>query len=95
MSVFAGLPRSSTPSLSLHVRRAVARACSAALFAVQWPMRVHANRQLLERMSCMSDYELADIGLTRRDLSDVSALPLDTEAGAFLAKRANDRRRRP
>lgn len=61
--------------------------------ALSWPMRVHANRQLMARMTSMSDYELSDIGLTFSDVADCSALPLDCEVGAFLAQRAGERRR--
>jgi hypothetical protein len=35
----------------------------------------------------MSDYELRDIGLTRQDVIDVSALPLDEDPTALLARR--------
>ncbi len=70
------------------------RAAAIARAVLLWPLRVHANRQLLDRMSGMSEHELSDIGLTRSDLTDSSALRLDTEVGSFLAKRANERRRR-
>jgi hypothetical protein len=36
--------------------------------------------------------ELADIGLTRCDLRDASALPLDRDPGELLAARAHERK---
>ena len=41
----------------------------------------------------MDGRELADIGLTRSDLRDVSALSLDRDPTALLARRAHERRR--
>jgi hypothetical protein len=38
----------------------------------------------------MSDYELHDIGLTRQDLWNVSALPLDQDPTGYLAGVATD-----
>ncbi len=62
--------------------------------ALLWPSRVHARRKLLRTMSGMSDYELADIGLIRQDLTDSAALPLPSEPGAFFSARIRERRRR-
>jgi uncharacterized protein YjiS (DUF1127 family) len=70
--------------------RAAARIVRAVL---TWPLRVHANRMLLNQMAGMSAHELADIGLTPADLRDSAALPLDTEVGQFLSTRAASRRR--
>ena len=52
------------------------------------PARWYANRQLGHTMGSMSDHELSDIGLTRQDVADLTALPMSSEAGAFLATRA-------
>jgi hypothetical protein len=41
----------------------------------------------------MSDYELRDIGLTRQDLFDASALPLDADPSAMLVRRRAGRAR--
>jgi hypothetical protein len=41
----------------------------------------------------MDRRELADIGLSPCDLRDVSALPLDRDPTALLARRAHERRR--
>jgi hypothetical protein len=43
----------------------------------------------------MSEYELRDIGLTRQDLSDASALPLDVDPSGLFATRRAWRGRRP
>ena len=85
MSVFTkSSPTSGTTSNAvLDAIRAIAR----------WPARVARNRQLLTRLSGMSDHELSDIGLSRSDLSDSASLPLDSEVGSFFATRANERRR--
>jgi hypothetical protein len=48
----------------------------------------------MSQLARMSDYELRDIGLTRQDVVDVSALPLDEDPTALLARRraaAHDR----
>ena len=91
MSIVAGSRRTHLFSTQLkQLLRVVAAATTAVL---RWPLRVHANRQLAARLGCMSDHELRDIGLIRGDVADVSALPIDSEIGAFLAKRASERRR--
>ena len=41
----------------------------------------------------MSDYELRDIGLTRQDLFDATALPLDADPSPLLARRRAARER--
>ena len=41
----------------------------------------------MSQLARMSDYELRDIGLTRQDVVDVSALPLDEDPTALLARR--------
>ena len=35
----------------------------------------------------MSEYELRDIGLTRSDLNDATALPLDADPSGLLVRR--------
>jgi len=35
----------------------------------------------------MSEYELRDIGLTRSDVNDATALPLDADPSGLLVKR--------
>jgi len=69
------------------------RAAAALRRALSWPARVGAARRTMSQLARMSDYELRDIGLTRQDLSDVSALPLDADPSALLARRRAARER--
>jgi len=70
------------------------RGAAAALArAMAWPGRVGAARRTMHELSRMSDYELRDIGLTRQDLSDASALPLDSDPSALLVRRRAGRAR--
>ena len=66
---------------------------TAALRAAAWPFRVAAARAAMRALARMDGRELADIGLTRSDLRDVSALALDRDPTALLALRARERRR--
>jgi len=52
-----------------------------------WPARVGAARRTMSELSRMSEYELRDIGLTRSDINDTSALPLDADPSALLVRR--------
>jgi len=73
--------------MSSFARRASSEAASAFRRALQWPARVGAARRAMSQLAHMSDYELRDIGLTRQDVIDVSALPLDEDPTALLARR--------
>ena len=77
--------------MSLLSRHAVAEAFRRVL---EWPARVSAARRAMHELAHMSDYELRDIGLTRQDVFDVSALPLDQDPTALLARRRNAARDR-
>jgi uncharacterized protein YjiS (DUF1127 family) len=66
-----------------------------ALAVLSWPGRVARHRALMGRMAAMSDYELADIGLSRQDVSDATAVALDHDPSALLMVRAEERRRHP
>jgi len=68
-------------------RRASSEAASALSRVLRWPARVGAARRAMSQLARMSDYELRDIGLTRQDVVDVSALPLDEDPTALLARR--------
>ena len=57
-----------------------------------WPFRAIENRRLLDGLAVLSDHELRDIGLTRQDLRDATALPADRDPGQFFAVRAASRR---
>lgn len=61
--------------------------------ALSWPARVMAARRTMSQLGGMSDYELRDIGLTRQDLSDATALPLDADPSPLLARRRAARER--
>jgi Domain of unknown function (DUF1127) len=41
----------------------------------------------------MSEYELRDIGLTRSDVNDATALPLDADPSGLLVRRRSWRER--
>jgi uncharacterized protein YjiS (DUF1127 family) len=61
--------------------------------ALSWPARVSAARRTMSQLARMSEYELRDIGLTRQDLSDATALPLDADPSGLLARRRAGRER--
>ncbi len=61
--------------------------------AAAWPFRVAAARAAMNALAGMDVRELADIGLNPSDLRDVSALALDHDPTALLARRARERRR--
>jgi uncharacterized protein YjiS (DUF1127 family) len=58
-----------------------------------WPIRIVAARQAMRQLAGMSDHELMDIGLTRQDLRDATALPLDADPTRMFAARTRQRRR--
>ena len=62
-------------------------AASALRRALNWPARVGAARRTMAQLARMSEYELRDIGLTRQDVADASALPLDADPSSLLARR--------
>ena len=62
-----------------------------AIRAAAWPFRVAAARATLRALANMDGRELADIGLTRCDLRDATAFPLDRDPGKLLAARARER----
>ena len=57
-----------------------------------WPLRALEHRRLLDGMGAMNDHELRDVGLTRQDLRDATALPAGRDPGLLLAARAAGRR---
>ena len=59
--------------------------------AMLWPLRVLRARRELEMLARMSENELKDIGLTRTDLGDATALPADASPSEFLAARVEER----
>jgi uncharacterized protein YjiS (DUF1127 family) len=63
--------------------------------AVYWPVRVIETRRTMNQLAGMSDFELRDIGLTRQDLADVTARPLDEDPTGHLASARASRARTP
>ena len=69
----------------------VTTTCGAALGAaimraLMWPARVVAARRTLAQLARLSEYELRDIGLSRQDLVDFTARPLDEDPSPHLAR---------
>jgi uncharacterized protein YjiS (DUF1127 family) len=54
------------------------------LRALLWPARVIEARRTMSQLAGMTDFELRDIGLTRQDLADVTARPLDEDPTRYL-----------
>lgn len=73
--------------MSSLYRNAVSHAAEAVRRALEWPARVSAARRAMNELAHMSEYELRDIGLTRQDVVDVSALALDQDPTVLLARR--------
>ena len=59
-----------------------------------WPLRVARARAEFAKLAALSDHELRDIGLSRQDLRDVTALALDEDPTHRLARTVAQRRRR-
>ena len=60
---------------------------------LSWPARVGAARRTMSELARMSEYELRDIGLTRSDVNDATALPLDADPSGLLVRRRSWRER--
>jgi uncharacterized protein YjiS (DUF1127 family) len=56
-----------------------------------WPVRVAENRRIMAALGELDDRGLSDIGLSRQDLRDVTALPLGRDPTPLLAERAAER----
>ena len=56
-----------------------------------WPFQVFEHRRVLAQLGAMDDRDLSDIGLTRQDLRDVTALPLGADPTRLLSRRAAER----
>ena len=68
--------------------RPESRGATALLVRVfSWPARVYTARRTMRELAQLSDYELRDIGLTRQDLADSTALPLDADPSALFVRR--------
>jgi uncharacterized protein YjiS (DUF1127 family) len=49
-----------------------------------WPAHVLAVRRTLAQLASLSEYELRDVGLTRQDLMNLTARPLDEDPTPHL-----------
>ncbi len=58
-----------------------------------WPFRVAAHRRDFATLASFDDRALADIGLSRQDLRDATALPLGADPTSLFAERARERMR--
>ena len=72
------------PSQAKSVLFALASCCL-------WPVRVARARRDLELLAGLDDRGLADIGLSRQDLRDVTALGLSQDPTGPLSARARER----
>jgi|HubBroStandDraft_6_1064221.scaffolds.fasta_scaffold2104405_2 uncharacterized protein YjiS (DUF1127 family) len=59
-----------------------------------WPAHVIAARRTLSQLSSLSEYELRDVGLTRQDLMNLTARPLDEDPTPHLNRARISRARR-
>ena len=71
------------------------QAANAVWRVLTWPVRVSATRRVMSELAQMSEYELRDIGLTRSDVNDATALPLDADPSGLLVRRRAWRERTP
>jgi uncharacterized protein YjiS (DUF1127 family) len=79
-----------TIAAHLHVSPRVSQAFVGVAGTVKrvlaWPLEVAKARADLALLGGLSDYELHDIGITRQDLRNATALPLDKDPTQFLAQ---------
>ena len=59
-----------------------------------WPAHVMETRRTLAQLSALSEYELRDVGLSRQDLVDLTARPLDEDPTPHLNRARISRARR-
>jgi len=71
----------------------IGRVAAAVRRALAWPARVVAARKAMGQLAGLSDHELQDIGLTRQDIADLTALPLDADPTMPLVRRRSARAR--
>lgn len=88
-------PCSEASSLKRFARPSLFDKASALLWrAALWPAHVIATRRTLAQLASMSEYELRDVGLTRQDLVDLTARPLDEDPTPHLNRARISRARR-
>ena len=91
---FAMLNASSAHSASIaHRHDRLAGLGRLAMRLATWPARVVAARRTLSQLAGLSEHELSDIGLTRQDLVDFTARPLDEDPTPHLSRARASRAR--
>jgi uncharacterized protein YjiS (DUF1127 family) len=78
-------------SLQRHTSPLLSFAITVLKAVITYPIRVAKARRVMGQVTGMSEYELSDIGLTRQDLWDASALPLGTDPGRLFQARVHER----
>ena len=71
----------SCPSVSARSAVGFGRIAALSLRVLGWPARYVAARRNLAILAAMSDVQLKDIGLTRSDIQNVTALPRGHKRG--------------
>ena len=84
--------RSATERAVSALSRLMAAALAMADAAIMWPFRARENRRILDSLGAMDDHQLRDIGLSRQDLRDATALGAGRDPGRFFSARRRDRR---
>ncbi len=88
-------PRRSPAERAFAILSRLAAAALATADAVtMWPFRMSENRRILDSLGAMDNHQLPDIGLSRQDLRDATALGADRDPGRFFSARRHDRRLR-
>ena len=64
---------------------------SSVLRLATWPVRFYQARRNFAVLAAMSEYQLKDIGLTRQDILNVTALPRDEDPTPELARMVRER----
>ena len=83
------------PNSPTFVRHSAIDRFAAALARIAlWPVHVVVARRTLAQLSALSEYELRDVGLTRQDLVDLTARPLDEDPTPHLNRARISRARR-
>jgi uncharacterized protein YjiS (DUF1127 family) len=92
MNASAACPEA--PDFGHRPRAGLARLADVLARAALWPFRVIEARRTLAQLAGLSEYELRDLGLTRQDLVDVTARPLDDDPTPYLNRARISRARR-
>ena len=86
--------RTDRPSFVLPAKSARALAAEAAhkvAHVLMWPARAWEARRLLNQLGGLSDHELADIGISRSDVANAAASPVDADPSLVLVRARRER----